>query len=161
MMKLEVLPLNQHTFSAYGDVIETDKRDFFHINDGLVERYHDLANVEVLEQDRTLISINRAQPAAMPIVVHELERHPLGTQAFMPMNGEAFVVIVALGEDKLDLSTLKAFITNGQQGVNYHRNVWHHPLFAWQTVTNFLTVDRGGSDNCDVESIPAHELCFA
>ncbi|AYB10087.1 ureidoglycolate lyase [Salmonella enterica] len=133
-MKLEVLPLDQKTFSAYGDVIETQERDFFHINNGLVERYHDLAKVEVLEQDRTLISINRAQPAAMPIVVHELERHPLGTQAF---------------------------ISNGRQGVNYHRNVWHHPLFAWQTVTDFLTVDRGGSDNCDVESIPTHELCFA
>ena len=79
----------------------------------------------------------------------------------MPMNGEAFVVIVALGEDKTDLSTLKAFITNGQQGVNYHRNVWHHPAVRRQTVTDFLTVDRGGSDNCDVESIPAHELCFA
>lgn len=67
-MKLEVLPLDQKTFSAYGDVIETQERDFFHINNGLVERYHDLAKVEVLEQDRTLISINRAQPAAMPIV---------------------------------------------------------------------------------------------
>lgn len=92
-MKLEVLPLDQKTFSAYGDVIETQEREFFHINNGLVERYHDLAKVEVLEQDRTLISINRAQPAAMPIVVHELERHPLGTQAFVPMNGEAFVVL--------------------------------------------------------------------
>ncbi len=63
---------------------------------GLPVRQHaqcfrsNLAKVEVLEQDRTLISINRAQPAAMPIVVHELERHPLGTQAFVPMNGEAF-----------------------------------------------------------------------
>ncbi|EMK4939746.1 ureidoglycolate lyase, partial [Escherichia coli] len=53
------------------------------------------------------------------------------------------------------------FITNGEQGVNYHRNVWHHPLFAWQRVTDFLTIDRGGSDNCDVESIPEQELCFA
>lgn len=159
-MKLEVLPLNQHTFSDYGDVIETYKRDFFISMMGSLSDIT-TANVEVLEQDRTLISINRAQPATMPIVVHELERHPLGTQAFMPMNGEVFVVIVALGEDKPDLSTLQAFITNGQQGVNYHRNVWHHPLFARQTVTNFLTVDRGGSDNCDVESIPAHELCFA
>lgn len=51
-MKLEVLPLDQKTFSAYGDVIETQERDFFHINNGLVERYHDLAKVEVLEQDR-------------------------------------------------------------------------------------------------------------
>lgn len=64
-MKLEVLPLDQKTFSAYGDVIETQERDFFHINNGLVERYHDLAKVEVLEQDRTLISINRAQPALL------------------------------------------------------------------------------------------------
>lgn len=160
-MKLQVLPLSQDAFSAYGDVIETQQRNFFHINNGLVERYHDLANVEILEQDRTLISINRALPAVMPLVIHELERHPLGTQAFIPMKGEAFVVVVALGEDEPDLSTLRAFITNGDQGVNYHRNVWHPPLFAWQKVTDFLTVDRGGSDNCDVESIPTHELCFA
>ncbi|EFB1526624.1 ureidoglycolate lyase, partial [Escherichia coli] len=55
-MKLQVLPLSQEAFSAYGDVIETQQRDFFHINNGLVERYHDLALVEILEQDRTLIS---------------------------------------------------------------------------------------------------------
>ncbi|HFL4922125.1 TPA: ureidoglycolate lyase [Escherichia coli] len=160
-MKLQVLPLSQEAFSAYGDVIETQQRDFFHINNGLVERYHDLALVEILEQDRTLISINRAQPANLPLTIHELERHPLGTQAFIPMKGEVFVVVVALGDDKPDLSTLRAFITNGEQGVNYHRNVWHHPLFAWQRVTGFLTIDRGGSDNCDVESIPEQELCFA
>ena len=160
-MKLQVLPLSQATFGAYGDVIETQGHDFFHINDGLVERYHDLATVEILAQDRTLISINRAQPAEMPIVIHELERHPLGTQAFIPMNREPFVVIVAQGGETPDLTTLRAFISNGDQGVNYHRNVWHHPLFAWQNVTDFLTVDRGGLDNCDVKSIPTHELCFA
>ena len=91
-MKLQVLPLSQEAFSAYGDVIETQQRDFFHINNGLVERYHDLALVEILEQDRTLISINRAQPANLPLTIHELERHPLGTQAFIPMKGEVFVV---------------------------------------------------------------------
>ncbi len=105
-MKLQVLPLSQEAFSAYGDVIETQQRDFFHINNGLV-KHHDLANVEILEQDRTLISINRAQPAVMPLVIHELERHPLGSQAFIPMKGEAFVVVVALGEDEPDLSTLR------------------------------------------------------
>ncbi|WP_348265603.1 ureidoglycolate lyase, partial [Salmonella enterica] len=75
-----------------------------------------------------------------PIVVHELERQLLGTHAFVPMNGEAYVVIVALGDDKPDLSTLRAFFNNGRQGVNYHRNVWHHTLFPWQTVTDFLSV---------------------
>jgi ureidoglycolate lyase len=160
-MKLQVLPLSQAAFSAYGDVIETQGHDFFHINDGLVERYHGLSTVDIPEQGRTLVSINRAQPAAMPIVIHELERHPLGSQAFIPMNREPFVVIVAQGGDTPDLTTLRAFISNGEQGVNYHRNVWHHPLFAWQKVTDFLTVDRGGVDNCDVVPVPTHELCFA
>jgi ureidoglycolate lyase len=63
------------------------KDRIFHINDGKVQRFHDLAMVETLQQDRTLISINRAQPAALPIIVTELERHPLGTQAFVPMRG--------------------------------------------------------------------------
>lgn len=89
---------------------------FFHINDGKVQRFHDLAMVETLQQDRTLISINRAQPAVLPIVVTELERHPLGTRAFVPMNGEAFVVVVAAGGDEPDMSTLRAFISNGRQG---------------------------------------------
>ena len=160
-MKLQVLPLSQEAFSAYGDVIETQQRDFFHINNGLVERYHDLALVEILEQDRTLISINRAQPANLPLTIHELERHPLGTQAFIPMKGEVFVVVVALGDDKPDLSTLRAFITNGEQGVNYHRNVWHHHVCPSIRYCPIPIFDRGGSDNCDVESIPEQELCFA
>lgn len=71
------------------------------------------------------------------------------------------MVVVALGDDKLDLLTLRAFITNGEQGVNYYCNVWHYLLFAWQRVTDFLTIDCGGSDNCDVESIFEQELCFA
>lgn len=117
-MKLEVLPLTRDAFRPYGDVIETEGQDFFHINDGKVQRFHDLAMVETLQQDRTLISINRAQPAVLPIIVTELERHPLGTQAFVPMRGETFVVVVAAGGDEPDMTTLRAFISNGRQGVN-------------------------------------------
>lgn len=83
-MKLQVLPLSQEAFSAYGDVIETQQRDFFHINNGLVERYHDLALVEILEQDRTLISINRAQPANLPLTIHELETSSAGYSGLYP-----------------------------------------------------------------------------
>lgn len=128
-MKLQVLPLSQEAFSAYGDVIETQQRDFFHINNGLVERYHDLALVEILEQDRTLISINRAQPANLPLTIHELERHPLGTQAFIPMKGEVFVVVVALGDDKPDLSTLRAFITIVTSGITHFSPGSASPIF--------------------------------
>lgn len=113
-MKLQVLPLSQEALCLWRRNRNAET-GFFHINNGLVERYHDLALVEILEQDRTLISINRAQPANLPLTIHELERHPLGTQAFIPMKGEVFVVVVALGDDKPDLSTLRAFITNGEQ----------------------------------------------
>jgi ureidoglycolate lyase len=157
-MKLKVLPLTQAAFAPYGDVIETQGKDFFHINDGQTERYHDLANIDVIEQARPLISINRAQALDFPLTVKQLERHPLGSQAFVPMNGEAFLIVVALGDGKPEQSTLRAFFTNGLQGVNYNRNVWHHPLFAWKTVTNFLTIDRGGLNNCDVAELPPYEL---
>lgn len=86
-MKLEVLPLTRDAFRPYGDVIETEGQDFFHINDGKVQRFHDLAMVETLQQDRTLISINRAQPAVLPIIVTELERHPLGTRRLCRCGG--------------------------------------------------------------------------
>ena len=83
-MKLQVLPLSQEAFSAYGDVIETQQRDFFHINNGLVERYHDLALVEILEQDRTLISINRAQPANLPLTIYERRTSSAGHSGLYP-----------------------------------------------------------------------------
>lgn len=160
-MKLQVLPLDAKSFAPYGDVIETAERDFFHINDGLVERYHALAQADILQQERALISINRAQPLPEPLVINVLERHPLGSQAFFPLNGEAFVMVVATGGHTPDPKSIRAFITNGRQGVNYHRNVWHYPLFAWKTATDFLTIDRGGSDNCDVAHIDACELIFS
>jgi ureidoglycolate lyase len=71
----------------YGDVIETEGQDFFHINDGKVQRFHDLAMVETLQQEIVRSSALIVQPAALPIIVTELERHPLGTQAFVPMRG--------------------------------------------------------------------------
>ncbi|MNC61174.1 Ureidoglycolate lyase [compost metagenome] len=97
----------------------------------------------------------------MPITVTQLERHPLGSQAFIPLNGERFIVVVALGDEQPDPETMLGFITDGRQGVNYHRNVWHHPLFAWQKVTDFLTVDRGGSDNCDLVNVAPKELVLS
>ena len=159
-MKLKVLPLDAESFAPYGDVIETAGRDFFHINNGLVERYHALGKADILKQDQALISINRAEPLPEPLMINVLERHPLGSQAFFPLNGESFVMVVATGEQEPDPESIRAFITNGRQGVNYYRNVWHYPLFAWQTTTDFLTIDRGGNDNCDVATIATRELVF-
>lgn len=152
-MELILSDLTPEAFAPYGDVIQVEGSEFFHINDGKTERYHDLGKVEVTDGNRVLMSINRSEPCAMPLTVNVLEKHPLSTQAFIPMNGERFIVIVAEPGEEIPEGTLRAFITNGKQGVNYHRNVWHHPLFAFEEKTDFFTVDRGGVDNCVVKSL--------
>lgn len=153
-MDLIAVELTPESFAPYGNVLQIEGSPFFHINNGKTERYHDLANVEVTDGHRLLVSINRSEPCDLPMDFSLLEKHPLSSQAFMPMNGERFVVIVAEAGDEIPFNTLRAFITNGRQGINYHRGVWHHPLFAFGKVTNFLTIDRGGADNCVVSQLP-------
>ena len=82
-----------------------------------------------------------------------LERHPQGSQAFIPMQGQAFLVVVApgLNADEPDLSQLQAFISDGSQGVNYRAGTWHHPLLTLEAPSDFAVIDRIGSGpNCDV-----------
>jgi ureidoglycolate lyase len=86
----------------------------------------------------------------MPLRIRMMERHPLGSQAFIPMRGNPFLILVAPPGDDLKSSQLRAFISNGHQGVNYHRGVWHHPILALTDQDEFLVVDRAGSgNNCD------------
>ena len=153
-MDLVIEELTPAAFAPYGDVLQIEGSRFFHINDGKTERYHDLAKIEVSDGNRVLASINRAEPCDLPMTFSLLEKHPLSSQAFVPMNGERFVVIVAEPGDTIPVGTLRAFITNGKQGINYHRNVWHHPLFAYAKVTDFFTIDRAGADNCVVSRLP-------
>ncbi|AGP46836.1 ureidoglycolate lyase [Serratia sp. root2] len=153
-MDLVIAELTPEAFAPYGDVLQIEGSRFFHINDGKTERYHDLAKIEVSDGHRVLASINRAEPSELPLTFSLLEKHPLSSQAFVPMNGERFVVIVAEPGDDVPLDTLRAFITNGKQGINYHRNVWHHPLFAYEKITDFFTIDRAGADNCIVSRLP-------
>jgi ureidoglycolate lyase len=83
-----------------------------------------------------------------------LERHPRGSQAFIPQNDKPYLVVVAPAGE-LDPSKLRAFVSRGWQGVNYARGVWHHPLLALGEVSDFLVVDRGGEGhNCDEQDLP-------
>lgn len=141
--------LTKERFAPYGDVIEIEGRDFFHINNGQTERYHNLAKVEVGEQDQALISIVRSKPVSLPVKIDMLERHPLGSQAFMPLNGERFLIVVAEPGDDLKPETIRTFVTNGRQGVNYHTGVWHYPILALDKVAGMIVADRAGADNCE------------
>ncbi|MCZ2498730.1 ureidoglycolate lyase [Xylophilus sp. Kf1] len=160
-LPLPLLPLTAEAFARFGEVIETDGRPHFPINAGQVQRFHDLAVVDTLEDGGAPgISLFVAQPYALPLAVTALERHPLSSQAFVPLDDRAFVVVVApAGADPVR-SALRGFVTNGRQGVNYARGVWHHVLVAVGRPQTFVVVDRiGAGPNCDVFTLGDDHAC--
>lgn len=150
------IPLTSENFAEFGDVIETGEQvQSFAINDGYTQRFHDLANVDVSSNNgRPLINIFRSTPLVQPIAIKMMERHPLSSQAFIPLSNQPYLVVVApKGEFKVE--KLSVFIASKSQGVNYHAGTWHHYCLALHQVSDFLVVDRGGEgDNCDVISLP-------
>jgi ureidoglycolate lyase len=145
-------PLTREAFSAFGDVIEANcEAKNFAINGGFTQRYHDLAQVDVNDQQgHPLINIFRSTPLAQPISIKMMERHPHGSQAFIPMGPNPYLVVVAPAGD-FDLNSIEVFIARSSQGVNYRKGTWHHFCLALGSESDFLVVDRGGEgDNCDV-----------
>ncbi|MBW3695906.1 ureidoglycolate lyase [Vibrio sp. T187] len=151
--KLTIEPLTKQAFAEFGDVIEVENSDYFMINNGSTRRYHKLAEADVEEQGgKAIISIFQATPLEYPLTIKMLERHPLGSQAFIPMLGQPYLIVVAPKGDKPQLNQSRAFYSNGKQGVNYHKGVWHHPVLALTEQDKFLIVDRAGEGhNCDEE----------
>lgn len=146
-----VEPLTREAFAPFGDVIEASEAvRHFPINQGTTERYHDLAKIDLDDAGRATVSIFRAQPRSLPLALTVLERHPLGSQAFMPLQGRPYLVAVAPHGDTFDTEDVRVFLARGNQGVNYAAGVWHHPLLALDAVSDFLIVDRAGPGaNCD------------
>ena len=145
-------PLTRAAFAPFGDVIETAGAEQQIINEGTTVRFHDLAAVDVADRGgRPLVNVFRAQPPALPLTVTVMEQHPLGSQAFIPLDRTPFLIVVAAAGPQPRASDLCAFVSDGRQGVNYAKGVWHHPVIAWQRPTDFLVVDRGGPGDNLVE----------
>ncbi len=137
-------PLTQKYFCEYGDVLEIENREHFLINDGMCKRFDHLSKVTADHGvGQSSISIFRGQPYSLPLEVKLLERHPLGSQAFMPLHSDPFLVIVA-DDFNGRPTTPKVFFTNGAQGVNIHENTWHGVLTPLFTECDFLVIDRVG-----------------
>jgi len=142
---LRVAPLTRAAFAPFGDVIEADGAERFEINNGSTTRFHDLARVDVAaEGGHALVNIFRARPLPMPLTIAMMEKHPLGSQAFVPLEPAPFLVVVAPLGDAVAPADLRAFLARGGQGVNYALGVWHHPVIALGRQTDFLVIDRGG-----------------
>ena len=140
-------PLTAEAFAPFGQVIQTEGAHHYPINNGMTERFHDLARVELGGvHPRPLISIFRGQPYSLPLALPMVERHPLGSQAFFPLSDRPFLVIVALDHAGTPQMP-RAFLTAPGQGVNIAMNTWHGVLTPLDQASDFLVVDRGGDGN--------------
>ncbi|MFP5076814.1 ureidoglycolate lyase [Rhizobium sp. YIM 134829] len=136
--------LTAEAFAPFGTVLEADPATMRLINGGTTERFHALGVAQALgEGARVILNLFRGQPRAFPYAIDMMERHPLGSQSFTPLNGAAWLVAVADDEDGRP-GRPRVFAATGSQGVNYRPNTWHHPLIAVGSVQDFLVVDRDG-----------------
>ncbi len=148
-MELSAQPLSKADFAPFGEVIETRGQGAkrIAINDGLTTRFHDLFTIDMADGGRPIVSLFRTAPVPLPHRVRALERHPLGSQAFIPLDDLPFLVLVAAPTasvgDPIAPADLRLFRTNGRQGVNLHRNTWHHFHIVLERQRDFLIVDHG------------------
>ena len=160
MRLLSPAPLTREAFAPFGDVVEMEGSAPITINQGFAQRFNDLAHVDVtMEGGATNASLFLGEPRPRPIEIRLMERHPLGSQMFMPLQDRPWLVLVA--GDVHDFGSYRAFTATGRQGVNYARNVWHHPLLVFDAGSRFLIVDRKGPGNNLEEVWFASDFVFA
>ncbi len=151
MIMLRPQPLTRERFAPYGDVIESADIDKAAMNAARFERFDDLCAVDMGDGGRVAVSIAKCRAAtSLPYRIDMVERHPLGSQAFMPLSRAKMIIVVAPPEQSVEAGDLRAFVTNGRQGINYRRGTWHMPLIAFEAGQEFLIIDRAaGEPNCD------------
>ena len=153
------IPITKENFSKFGDMITTADIKPIKINEGYAKRFDGIANLDTSKDNgETTISIFSALKRSFPMKIDMMEKHPLGSQAFIPMKQTTFLVLVAPEGNKPDLNRIEAFIVPPEIGVNYNPGTWHFPLIATEDM-NFLVVDRKGSgDNLVIENIEKEEI---
>ena len=151
--EIAALPLTAERFSSFGDVLDCAGDPDQMINAGLCGRYHDRAQLE-FRGGRAGLSLFNATPRSLPYALDLMERHPLGSQAFVPMSQHAFLVCVAPDAGGVP-GMPQAFLTAPGQAINIHRNIWHGVLTPLHAPGLFAVVDRIG------EGVNLEEHAFA
>jgi ureidoglycolate lyase len=146
--------LTAEAFAPYGDVVESADSAAEQMNAESFERFDDLCQVEA-HAGRVAISIARCRIVTeLPHQFAMVERHPHGSQSFVPLTPCRMMVVVAPAGSAPKADELRAFVSNGRQGINYHRGTWHMPLIAFDENQEFLIIDRvGDSPNCDLHDL--------
>ena len=156
---LAIEPLTKAAFAPWGEVIEREGAELRLINEGTTDRLHGLASVDVATGGgRPIVSIFAGRRRPFPLSISMLERHPLGSQCFFPL--QAFDWLVVVGDVSAQgAPDLRCFRASGDQGVSYAAGTWHHPLLILRERQDFLVVDREGPGaNCDEIAFPGASI---
>ena len=156
---IKPVKITKENFSDFGDVISSENIKPIDINAGYAKRFDDLANINTLKDEgKTIVSIFSARKRNFPMKIDMMEKHPLGSQAFMPMKETTFLAFVAPLGDSPDIDKIKSFIVPPKKGINYKPGVWHFPLISTED-TDFLVIDRqGNGDNLIIHNFNQGEL---
>ena len=145
-MKIKIKPkrVNKNNFRKFGQIIDTSKKKFFRINDGYAKRYDNLGKINTsTKKGKTIVSIFSAKKRRFPMKIDMMEKHPLGSQAFVPMKETSFLVFVAPRGQKPNIKKIESFRIPKQTGINLKSGIWHFPLISTKNM-NFLVIDRKG-----------------
>ena len=149
MMKTIIKPIKitRENFALYGDLISTDAIKPIAINAGYAKRFDNLANINTSQDNgEPIASIFSALKRTFPMQISMMEKHPLGSQAFIPMKETTFLSFVAPPGESPEISKIQSFIVPPKTGINYKPGIWHFPLISTED-TNFLVIDRKGDGN--------------
>ncbi len=145
-MKIKIKPkkINKKNFSKFGQIIDTSKKSYFRINNGFAKRYDNLIKINTsTKKGKTIASIFSAKKRLFPMKIDMMEKHPLGSQAFIPMKETSFFAFVAPKGNRPDIKKIQSFIIPKQTGINLNPGIWHFPLISTKNM-NFLVIDRKG-----------------
>ena len=151
---IKPIKITKINFATYGDLISTDDIKPMDINAGYAKRFDNLANINTSKDEgKTVVSIFSALKRTFPMKIDMMEKHPLGSQAFIPMKETTFLCFVAPSGESPELSKIQSFIIPPKTGINYKPGIWHFPLISTEN-TNFLVIDRKG----DGENLIIHKF---
>jgi len=160
-MEISIKPkiISEENFSVFGNIITSKNLKSIEINNGYAKRYDDVLNLDTLKENgETSVSIFSALKRNFPMKIDMMEKHPLGSQAFMPMKETTFLVFVAPEGDKLNIDKMESFIVPPGIGVNYKPGTWHFPLISTEDM-NFLVIDRKGpGDNLVIKNLDKENI---
>ena len=146
MMEKIIKPkiITRTNFVTYGDLISSDEIKPMDINAGYAKRFDNLANINTSKgEGKTIVSIFSAIKRNFPMKIDMMEKHPLGSQAFIPIKETTFLSFVAPSGESPEISKIQSFIIPPKTGINYKPGIWHFPLISTEDI-NFLVIDRKG-----------------